>query len=396
MSNLITSGTTFQNDLNAANIAANTARQQANIATTQASIATTAATNANLAATRAANSASQASSSASLAAVYANTARTANTISLTSVVNQPAGMFGAVQIAGGNGFTSSGNLVFANNTLNVEQTINSVFLNLSGIATVTSLQANVANVLGNLRVGQLSVLGNVNGMGASFSTLSVSGTILGNGAGLTGVATLNSPVFTGVPSAPTPGFGTSTTQIATTAFVQQAISSFTGISGNSFSVTGNIITSTNIQAAGVVTATGNVTGGNIRTTGIVTATGNITTAGNLFVVGTIQSNGNVTITNLNSSGNVTGANLRTTGSISATGALTAGSVTTGNVTANGVVQAINANVINTLSVSGGIKQNQFTKLGSSAGQPGQIVWDTNYIYVCTATNVWKRVALTSF
>jgi hypothetical protein len=60
------------------------------------------------------------------------------------------------------------------------------------------------------------------------------------------------------------------------------------------------------------------------------------------------------------------------------------------------VTAGNATIASSLSVTGGIKQNQFTKLGSSSGQPGQIVWDTNYIYVCTATNVWKRVALTSF
>lgn len=34
--------------------------------------------------------------------------------------------------------------------------------------------------------------------------------------------------------------------------------------------------------------------------------------------------------------------------------------------------------------------------GTSTGTPGQICWDANYIYVCTSTNVWKRVALTAF
>lgn len=37
-----------------------------------------------------------------------------------------------------------------------------------------------------------------------------------------------------------------------------------------------------------------------------------------------------------------------------------------------------------------------TKTGTSTGTAGQIVWDANYIYVCTATNVWKRVSLTAF
>jgi hypothetical protein len=33
---------------------------------------------------------------------------------------------------------------------------------------------------------------------------------------------------------------------------------------------------------------------------------------------------------------------------------------------------------------------------SSAGYPGQISADANYIYICTAANVWKRIALTSW
>ena len=34
-----------------------------------------------------------------------------------------------------------------------------------------------------------------------------------------------------------------------------------------------------------------------------------------------------------------------------------------------------------------------TMTSSSLGTPGQIAWDANYIYVCTATNTWKRIAL---
>ena len=33
---------------------------------------------------------------------------------------------------------------------------------------------------------------------------------------------------------------------------------------------------------------------------------------------------------------------------------------------------------------------------SATGYPGEICWDTNYIYVCTASNTWKRSALSSF
>lgn len=33
---------------------------------------------------------------------------------------------------------------------------------------------------------------------------------------------------------------------------------------------------------------------------------------------------------------------------------------------------------------------------SAAGQPGQIGWDSNYIYVCTALNTWKRAQLSTW
>lgn len=33
---------------------------------------------------------------------------------------------------------------------------------------------------------------------------------------------------------------------------------------------------------------------------------------------------------------------------------------------------------------------------SANGTAGQIAWDSSYIYVCTATNTWKRSALSSW
>jgi hypothetical protein len=35
-----------------------------------------------------------------------------------------------------------------------------------------------------------------------------------------------------------------------------------------------------------------------------------------------------------------------------------------------------------------------TRASNATGTPGQISWDTNYIYICTATNTWKRSPLT--
>ena len=37
-----------------------------------------------------------------------------------------------------------------------------------------------------------------------------------------------------------------------------------------------------------------------------------------------------------------------------------------------------------------------TPTGTGTGAVGQIAWDTSYLYICTATNDWRRVALTDF
>jgi hypothetical protein len=47
-----------------------------------------------------------------------------------------------------------------------------------------------------------------------------------------------------------------------------------------------------------------------------------------------------------------------------------------------------------VTIGGLLTSPQQTKAANSTGSIGQICWDTNYIYVCTATNTWKRTALT--
>lgn len=59
-----------------------------------------------------------------------------------------------------------------------------------------------------------------------------------------------------------------------------------------------------------------------------------------------------------------------------------------NTIINATFQANTANVRFTI---------QSTPANSTAnGLHGQIKWDASYLYVCTANNNWKRVALTSF
>jgi hypothetical protein len=51
----------------------------------------------------------------------------------------------------------------------------------------------------------------------------------------------------------------------------------------------------------------------------------------------------------------------------------------------------------TLDVNGTFRATPFTPASSSdTGVAGQIAWDASYIYVCTATNTWKRAGLTTW
>jgi hypothetical protein len=51
----------------------------------------------------------------------------------------------------------------------------------------------------------------------------------------------------------------------------------------------------------------------------------------------------------------------------------------------------------TLDVNGTFRVNTLTPAtSSSAGVAGQIAWDASFVYVCTATNTWKRASISSW
>ncbi len=54
------------------------------------------------------------------------------------------------------------------------------------------------------------------------------------------------------------------------------------------------------------------------------------------------------------------------------------------------------NVRGNLTIQGLLSTTASTKANNSTGIAGQIAADADYIYVCTATNTWKRVALSTF
>jgi len=66
--------------------------------------------------------------------------------------------------------------------------------------------------------------------------------------------------------------------------------------------------------------------------------------------------------------------------------------------------ALNAGIpgdgtVTTAKLASGLQINLASSPPASAtatGTAGQITWDTNYIYVCTAANTWKRVAIATW
>jgi hypothetical protein len=44
----------------------------------------------------------------------------------------------------------------------------------------------------------------------------------------------------------------------------------------------------------------------------------------------------------------------------------------------------------------GISSTNVPTLANSAGTTGQVTWDSDYLYVCIATNTWKRANLVAW
>ena len=99
-----------------------------------------------------------------------------------------------------------------------------------------------------------------------------------------------------------------------------------------------------------------------------------------FGSNSISTTGNITSSNIitsGTSGNITGVNIIFAQTVSATGNIAGANATVNNMTVNTILSSPLQ-----------------TKASTDTGTAGQICWDANYIYVCTATNTWKRVALT--
>jgi hypothetical protein len=107
-----------------------------------------------------------------------------------------------------------------------------------GTAAASSTPNLTTGVTGTLAVanggtGVTTLTGYVKGAGTATMTASATIPV----ADVTGAAPIASPTFTGTPAAPTATAGTNTTQIATTAFVANAVKITTGLNSDEFTAT---------------------------------------------------------------------------------------------------------------------------------------------------------------
>ena len=170
---------------------------------------------------------------------------------------------------------------------------------------------------------------------------------------------------------------------------------------------------------------------------LITVTGGLTATGNLAAVD-VAASGNISAVGVAASGNVSGVNgvfttAVTANSVAATGAVSGQTVTaTGaisgqTVTATGEVQGGTLDINGNASISGTLSDvttlnvvtvamtgalsgatsvtsetlnvagmNGAPASASSAGVTGQIKFTTDAIYVCTATNTWKKADILTF
>ena len=164
--------------------------------------------------------------------------------------------------------TTTGSLAIATNTGLTVGANNAFKASVSGNDVIVENQVNNGNILVNALVGSVSTTAlNINGSTGRITVVAVPGGSNDNTIATTSFVTDSilsakiSPAFTGIPTAPTAANNTNTTQIATTAFVQTAVTNGVGVLGtlasqnaNAVSITGGSVSGITASLSGAPTA----------------------------------------------------------------------------------------------------------------------------------------------
>lgn len=121
-------------------------------------------------------------------------------------------------------------------------------------------------------------------------------------------------------------------------------------------------------------------------------------SGGLTVIGDASVGGTLAVTGATTASNLTASQAVFTNSSKV---LTSNAITgTGNVvmsaspTLTGTIGAANGTFTGNVSANGIIMTTTSSPASNGACTAGTIVWDTSYLYLCTATGVWKRTGVT--
>jgi hypothetical protein len=177
--------------------------------------------------------------------VTSNTASiTANAANITTNTNNIASNTSSItslqtSVAANTASITSNTNSIATNAANIATNTSNIATNTSNISTnasnITSLQTSVASNTASITSLETKVAANTTSITAlDTRVITNTASITANTSAIALRATIASPSFTGTPTAPTPQDGTNDTQIATTAFVQNIVSSSvqTGISAS--------------------------------------------------------------------------------------------------------------------------------------------------------------------
>jgi hypothetical protein len=156
-------------------------------------------------------------------------------------------------------------------------------------AAVAAATAGVSSFNGRTGAVTLTVA-DVSAVGvASFNGRAGAVALIGNDVSAAGGAMVNSPVFTGVPSAPTAALNTNTTQLATTAYVMNALVGYGGVASFNGRAGAVTLTAADVTGAGGALSASPVFTGTPTAPTATAGTNNTQLATTAFVAAAISS-----------------------------------------------------------------------------------------------------------